>query len=704
MGYSTTTSISTISGHSKVTLPHEEAVKAPFPPSVKVLCFDENGFRVGVVKNVLVFISLHEETTSSYGTYYEVEIKGANLQSGKTSVYTASDLRLTPDCPVCINPEYFGSVFKNVESEGNVEGIILGSFEIPPSMCSNCTDMHEGSPKRGKYFYSVRVRLPGIEEAVEAHGVPPEYIMVLPNNGGGIYNSLSFTSASIVIGGGSYGDDSEGIDHHDAMRSRNTRGPKPRRVAPENMRVQEDFDNESVREGYFQDQYENNMLNEPYQENIRPPKTIQNIISNPHSHFYEDTTAGSESDTDKLSTVRQSRSLSRQRDSSRSRQTSNRSVSRTRTYLTSQSPIRMKPQNERSDNDNLTQNYGDFKEHRSNMDRNNRIITSNDAVTNDYRNYESYDDRANDSRYGNSGSEEEYDIAIFDASGSGNDKDHAPADDPYDQDDTEENLHSSQHGNNSIGHQSFQSSAQQSYQLSNPESRASTPSRQKAFGKTWSPSSNQHEEDSLKSEVNENRSIGKLHIGAKASTPLKVRSITPVAPSPKALSTSKIPDSIPEEGCYLNFDAASGGRFVTQFSHTVIEDAIGFWAPGEGKKIQGFKFKQNQGRSDLMKGIAGKDYKKKYFSGWCQFVKAAKSYDGFLAKYSEKERIEVDVYVFFHENCAIEKVEDGKLFDVSSISAVACVAKGNNTFEGVKTGEYGTFLNRGDAAGASLAV
>lgn len=39
----------------------------------------------------------------------------------------------------------------------------------------------------------------------------------------------------------------------------------------------------------------------------------------------------------------------------------------------------------------------------------------------------------------------------------------------------------------------------------------------------------------------------------------------------------------------------------------------------------GFKFNQNLGRQELIKGIAGGDAnKKKYFSGCCQFIKEAK--------------------------------------------------------------------------------
>ena len=42
-------------------------------------------------------------------------------------------------------------------------------------------------------------------------------------------------------------------------------------------------------------------------------------------------------------------------------------------------------------------------------------------------------------------------------------------------------------------------------------------------------------------------------------------------------------------------------------------------------KSIGFKFNQNAGRQELIKGIAGGDAnKKKYFSGCCQFIKEAK--------------------------------------------------------------------------------
>ena len=184
--------------------------------------------------------------------------------------------------------------------------------------------------------------------------------------------------------------------------------------------------------------------------------------------------------------------------------------------------------------------------------------------------------------------------------------------------------------------------------------------------------------------------------------------ITPLKKKVQTFTKAPSPPTVPEistiEGCYLIFDCASGGTLTLQYSKTVVEGAIGFWAPGKGKKLQGFKFTQKQGRSDLMTGIAGKDYKKKYLNGWCQFVKAANKHNGSVCKWSEHERIEVDMYVYSNDRCEVKKIEDGELFDVSNIDAVACLPKGNCTFDGVKTGEYGTFLNRGDAAGASMSI
>lgn len=170
------------------------------------------------------------------------------------------------------------------------------------------------------------------------------------------------------------------------------------------------------------------------------------------------------------------------------------------------------------------------------------------------------------------------------------------------------------------------------------------------------------------------------------------------------ISENTLNSNTSEEGCYLLFDESSGGIMKIQYSKTKVKGALGFWRPGHGKKIQAFKFNQNQGRSDLLKGIAGKDYRKKYFSAVAQFVKAARMQSGTYCKWSEFDRVENDVYVFYNATCEVKHIQEGEPFDVSEIDAISVVPKGNSTFVGVHTGEYGTFLGRGDAAGASLPI
>ena len=667
-------SSNTATGHTKVTLPYEEAIKAPFPPGCKVLCFDENGFRVGVIKDVLVFISLHEAAT--YGTYYEVEIKGANLQVGKTSVFTASDLRLTPDCPVSVSHEYFGSVFNNVEEEGNIEGIVLGSFEIPPTKCANCSGTSEDAelPTR-RFFYSVRVKFPGMDEAVEAHGVPSEHIKVLSEAG----ESSSFHGGSIMLGGGSYNE--EGDFESICQYNQNNRRERQRRMTPEDMHDDVDFDQRSVRDGFYQENEEDESFPENYQENHQPRRNMLNVLSNPESHFYD---SASESGVKKQANnnvrkVQETNSPVRGRSNNQSKVKSNgkssRSISRThRTYVRSVTPVRSKSNRIPNQDDHIPQEYIDFKkENRGQKTHNEEMTTHQHSNTPQRPNHEPTNDY--------------YDG--FDK----NDKGEPTSEEECKGTESEE-----------IRVQNEPNEIQTTSQPNTP-SRNETPVRQK-FGNTWSPS-NESVSKGNDELSKEHPGIGKLHIGATTPTPLRIRTSTPQSrsssPTPSR-SEAKLPESIPIEGCYLLFDS-DGGKFVIKYSRTEVNDAIGFWSPGPGKKLQGFKFKQNQGRSDLMRGVGGSDYKKKYYSGWCQFVKAAKSLNGYFVKHSEREHAgKVDVFVFFIETCEIVQIEDGKLFDVSQIAAIACVSQGNPCFNGVKTGEYGTFLNKGAKEGASLSL
>mmetsp|Transcript_35060 Transcript_35060/g.49784 ORF Transcript_35060/g.49784 Transcript_35060/m.49784 type:complete len:181 (-) Transcript_35060:136-678(-) len=162
------------------------------------------------------------------------------------------------------------------------------------------------------------------------------------------------------------------------------------------------------------------------------------------------------------------------------------------------------------------------------------------------------------------------------------------------------------------------------------------------------------------------------------------------------------------EGCYLLYESDSGGKLMLQYSKgEVPPKAVGFWVPGEGKKIQGFKFKSQGGRSELIKGIAGGDAnRKRYLVGWCQFIKLAKAMNGKVIKFPNAEKgVEVDVYAFKQsENQPFFLDLDQSLVDVCGFDAIAVVPRHNVNFQGVKTLALNNFLERGNLAGATTTL
>ena len=159
------------------------------------------------------------------------------------------------------------------------------------------------------------------------------------------------------------------------------------------------------------------------------------------------------------------------------------------------------------------------------------------------------------------------------------------------------------------------------------------------------------------------------------------------------------------EGCYLTYDPASGGRMMLFYTRNQIPlNAIGFFTPGPGKSIQGFKFKQAGGMTELIKGIAGGDQnRRKYFSGWAQFIKLAKSYQGYVIKFPNAEKgVEVDIVAYrAKEEQPIALDLDEGLLEVGDFDAVAVVPKHNTTFKGVKSIVISNFMELGNLAGAA---
>ncbi len=186
------------------------------------------------------------------------------------------------------------------------------------------------------------------------------------------------------------------------------------------------------------------------------------------------------------------------------------------------------------------------------------------------------------------------------------------------------------------------------------------------------------------------------------------------------------------EGCYLVFDTTSGGRLMLFYTQgggdvqDIPQNAVGFWCASPAKPIQSFKFKQSGGRVELIKGIAGGDQnRRKYFSGWAQFIKLAKQrvspksrpwcmtiFNTWISQHPQygkvikftlaSQSVPVDVYGYTKtsKQPMILPLDEG-LVDINDIDAVAVLPRHNSQFRGIKTMDIQTFLEMGNIAGAA---
>ena len=137
--------------------------------------------------------------------------------------------------------------------------------------------------------------------------------------------------------------------------------------------------------------------------------------------------------------------------------------------------------------------------------------------------------------------------------------------------------------------------------------------------------------------------------------------------------------------CYLLYEPDSSGRLVLQYSKVPVENAIGMWVPGPGKKITEFKFKQNLGKSVLIGSCAsGVQGRKNYCSGWCQFVRAAKLMNGNVTLWDPTSKgLLVDVWMYNDTNSLGQstKLSPGVPVNVTKILAVACLPKHTDFYD-----------------------
>jgi hypothetical protein len=187
--------------------------------------------------------------------------------------------------------------------------------------------------------------------------------------------------------------------------------------------------------------------------------------------------------------------------------------------------------------------------------------------------------------------------------------------------------------------------------------------------------------------------------GPSAISPIHSQQSAQIVQAPAATMQSN--EATP--GCYLVYLSDSGGKLVLHYSKTPVDSAIGFWRAGQGKSIQGFKYRQNSGRVELIKGIAGGDAnKRKFFSGWCQFIKAAAAFNGSARKFPNVGGLEIELYAHSTDGTCHFLDVDNEEVNVSQFDAIACLPKNNNLFQGVHSIDVNRFVNTANIAGAAL--
>lgn len=172
------------------------------------------------------------------------------------------------------------------------------------------------------------------------------------------------------------------------------------------------------------------------------------------------------------------------------------------------------------------------------------------------------------------------------------------------------------------------------------------------------------------------------------------------------------------KGCYLLYDADSC-KLKLQYSATPVRHAIGFYCAGEGYTIRGFKFTKNFGRADLVSDCAGGiNGRKNYYSGWCQFIRAAKALNGPMWIYPRTEGqagLDVDIHVYYKEPADVEesveglhldgqnsvKLEEGVECNISHIDGVACLPKHADFFAELKTVDMNRWMTEGNTLGTT---
>jgi hypothetical protein len=180
----------------------------------------------------------------------------------------------------------------------------------------------------------------------------------------------------------------------------------------------------------------------------------------------------------------------------------------------------------------------------------------------------------------------------------------------------------------------------------------------------------------------------------------------PTTSSTTASSTAQAADKEKEKSvwCYLKWEEVNQGTlFIVWSRKDDATDALAVFEPS--KPVPAFKFKNNGGKSELLREAAGGGgpYTKRYYQGLCTFVKQARQLDAKLMLLSETIPAQV---VMNRDDHSVQRLACQQWYSVGCTAhpaplAVAAIHPSKTDFE-VQNMEIAQFVDKGHVIGASL--
>ena len=178
--------------------------------------------------------------------------------------------------------------------------------------------------------------------------------------------------------------------------------------------------------------------------------------------------------------------------------------------------------------------------------------------------------------------------------------------------------------------------------------------------------------------------FSKQQADGKQNTRKKLVPIASPVPNKRRTPTKPKASSQSAQRCYLIWGSQTQGSLIEYYAETEeLDEYLAYWTPPSGKQIPKFKFTQNWGKNELVNAATQGDLrgKRSYFSGVCQWIRKAKTFNASFRFRTHIPGWECDIYIFLHEavdGIQTVLVKDGQSFPSAKAAGVAIVTRGSD--------------------------